>query len=94
MHDFYGDRCNSTSCFQLIETMHNFVVIIEIFLCLFRSLKAVSQESFNNTIKLINGVSALILTFLPGKAKILEGVQGWELRPTLRAPRLPQWMEE
>lgn len=58
------------------------------------SLKACSQETFNNTIKIINGVSALILTFLPGKATILEGVQGWELRPTLRAPRLPRWMEE
>lgn len=58
------------------------------------SLKAFSQESFNNAIKLINGISALILTFLPGKATILEGIQGWELRPTLRAPRLPRWMEE
>ncbi|KAI5054900.1 hypothetical protein GOP47_0030045 [Adiantum capillus-veneris] len=58
------------------------------------SLKAFSQEAFSNTIKLINGISALILTFLPGKATILEGVQGWELRPTLRAPRLPRWMED
>lgn len=58
------------------------------------SLKAFSQEAFNNSIKLINGISALILTFLPGKATILEGVRGWELRPTLRAPRLPRWMEE
>eukprot|EP00250_Pteridium_aquilinum_P017266 c23537_g2_i1 orf=690-2930(-) len=58
------------------------------------STKAVSQEAFSNTIKLINGIAALILAFLPGKATILEGVQGWELRPTLRAPRLPRWMEE
>ncbi|KAH7280236.1 hypothetical protein KP509_37G057400 [Ceratopteris richardii] len=58
------------------------------------SLKAFSQEAFNNSIKLINGISALILTFLPGKATILEGIQGWELRPTLRAPHLPRWMED
>lgn len=58
------------------------------------SIKAFSQESFNNTVKLINGFSALILAILPGKAAILEGVQGWELRPTFRAPRLPRWMEE
>ncbi|MCO5593029.1 hypothetical protein L7F22_047034 [Adiantum nelumboides] len=58
------------------------------------SLKAFSQEAFSNTIKLINGISALILSLFPGKATILEGVQGWELRPTLRAPRLPRWMED
>ncbi|MCO5584056.1 hypothetical protein L7F22_037978 [Adiantum nelumboides] len=59
------------------------------------SLKAFSQEAFNNTVKLINGIAALILTFLPGKESILERVHGWELQPTcLRAPRLPRWMED
>ena len=83
--------CQSVKYCTILSTI---LVIIEVLPSLIRSLKAVSHESFNNTIKLINGVSALILTFLPGKATILEGVQGWELRPTLRAPRLPQWMEE
>lgn len=44
--------------------------------------------------RLINGVSALLLTLLPGKATILEGIQGWELRPTFRGPRFPRWMEK
>ncbi|XP_066398745.1 uncharacterized protein [Miscanthus floridulus] len=38
-------------------------------------------------------MSALLLTLLPGKGKILEGISGWELRPALRGPRLPRWME-
>lgn len=41
----------------------------------------------------MNGVSALLLTILPGKATILEGMNGWELRPTFSGPRLPRWME-
>ncbi|KAJ6796660.1 uncharacterized protein M6B38_201985 [Iris pallida] len=57
------------------------------------SVKTFTYESLNNIARLINGISALLLAFLPGKANILEGVQGWELRPTFRAPRLPRWME-
>ncbi|KAJ7973899.1 Lipase [Quillaja saponaria] len=57
------------------------------------SVKTITYESLNNIVRLINGVSALLLTILPGKANILEGIHGWELRPTFRGPRLPRWME-
>ncbi|KAL5052580.1 hypothetical protein RYX36_033262 [Vicia faba] len=57
------------------------------------SVKTFSYESLNNIVRLINGISALLLALLPGKANILEGIQGWELRPTFRGPRLPRWME-
>ena len=57
------------------------------------SVKAVTYESVNNIVRIINGVSALLLALLPGKANMLEGIQGWELRPTFRGPRLPRWME-
>ncbi|MED6218697.1 hypothetical protein PIB30_028783 [Stylosanthes scabra] len=57
------------------------------------SVKAVTYESVNNVVRIINGVSALLLALLPGKANMLEGIQGWELRPTFRGPRLPRWME-
>ncbi|XP_072968894.1 uncharacterized protein [Typha angustifolia] len=57
------------------------------------SVKTFTYESLNNIARLINGVSAVLLTLLPGKANILEGIHGWELRPTLRGPRLPRWME-
>ncbi|XP_020239270.1 uncharacterized protein LOC109818247 isoform X1 [Cajanus cajan] len=57
------------------------------------SLKAITYESLNNIVRLINGVSALLLALLPGKANILEGIHGWELRPTFRGPRFPRWME-
>ncbi|RID55995.1 hypothetical protein BRARA_G03227 [Brassica rapa] len=57
------------------------------------SVKTVTYESLNNIARCINGVSALLLTLLPGKANILEGLHGWELRPTLRGPRLPRWMQ-
>ncbi|CAF2114757.1 hypothetical protein YC2023_103723 [Brassica napus] len=56
------------------------------------SVKTLTYESLNNIARSINGVSALLLTLLPGKASVLEGLHGWELRPTLRAPRLPRWM--
>ncbi|KAL1197333.1 Triacylglycerol lipase 2 [Cardamine amara subsp. amara] len=56
------------------------------------SVKTVTYESLNNTARFINGVSALLLTLIPGKANSLEGLHGWELRPTLRGPRLPRWM--
>ncbi|CAH2067157.1 unnamed protein product [Thlaspi arvense] len=59
---------------------------------MYRSVKTVTYESLNNIARCINGVSALLLTVLPGKANILEGLHGWELRPTLRGPRLPRWM--
>ncbi|KAJ4974592.1 hypothetical protein NE237_007766 [Protea cynaroides] len=57
------------------------------------SVKTFTYEALNNIVRLINGVSALLLTILPGKSTILEGIQGWELRPTFRGPRLPRWME-
>ncbi|KAF3493286.1 hypothetical protein DY000_02057448, partial [Brassica cretica] len=56
------------------------------------SVKTLTYESLNNIARSINGLSALLLTLLPGKASVLEGLHGWELRPTLRAPRLPLWM--
>ncbi|KAL3824772.1 hypothetical protein ACJIZ3_020801 [Penstemon smallii] len=57
------------------------------------SVKTITYESLNNVVRLINGVSAILLSILPGKASILEGIHGWELRPTFRGPRLPRWME-
>ncbi|XP_059453172.1 uncharacterized protein LOC132183776 [Corylus avellana] len=57
------------------------------------SVKTFTYESLNNIVRLINGVSALLLTILPGKATILEGIHGWELRPGFRGPRFPRWME-
>lgn len=57
------------------------------------SVKTFTYESLNNIARLINGVSGLLLAILPGKATILEGMYGWELRPTFRGPRLPRWME-
>ncbi|CAI9786878.1 unnamed protein product [Fraxinus pennsylvanica] len=57
------------------------------------SVKTVTYESLNNVVRLINGVSAILLAILPGKASILEGIHGWELRPTFCGPRLPRWME-
>ncbi|KAG2411029.1 Triacylglycerol lipase [Vigna angularis] len=58
------------------------------------SVKTFTYESLNIIVRLINGVSALVLALLPGKANILEGIQGWELRPTFRGPRFPRWMEK
>ncbi|KAK3160921.1 hypothetical protein QOZ80_1BG0068230 [Eleusine coracana subsp. coracana] len=57
------------------------------------SVKTVTYESLNNIARFINGISALLLTLLPGKGNILEGISGWELKPALRGPRLPRWME-
>ncbi|XP_058088027.1 uncharacterized protein LOC131234995 isoform X2 [Magnolia sinica] len=57
------------------------------------SVKAFTYESLNNVVRLINGVSALLLAVLPGKTTILEGIHGWELRPTFRGPWFPRWME-
>ncbi|CAN7058767.1 unnamed protein product, partial [Brassica oleracea var. botrytis] len=56
------------------------------------SVKTLTYESLNNFARFINGVSALLLTLIPGKASVLEGLHGWELRPTPRGPRLPRWM--
>ncbi|KAI9169936.1 hypothetical protein LWI28_019822 [Acer negundo] len=58
-----------------------------------RSVKTFTFESLNNIVRLINGISAILLAFLPGKATIIEGIHGWELRPTFRGPRFPRWME-
>ncbi|KAL0442013.1 UNVERIFIED_CONTAM: Gastric triacylglycerol lipase [Sesamum radiatum] len=60
---------------------------------LWLSVKTFTYESLNNVVRLINGMSAMLLAILPGKASILEGIHGWELRPTFRGPRLPRWME-
>nr|XP_025688387.1 gastric triacylglycerol lipase isoform X2 [Arachis hypogaea] len=57
------------------------------------SVKTFTYEWVNNIVRVINEVSALLLALLPGKANMLEGVQGWELRPTFRGPRFPRWME-
>ncbi|CAI0450646.1 unnamed protein product [Linum tenue] len=57
------------------------------------SVKTFTYEALHNIVRLINGLSALLLAILPGKAKILEGIQGWELRPTVRGPRFPRWMK-
>ena len=57
-------------------------------------MKTITYEILSNIVRLINGISALLLSILPGKASILEGMQGWELKPKLRGPRLPRWMEE
>lgn len=75
----------------VIDAVFNVSVFCQHF---FRSVKTVTYESLNNVVRLINGVSALLLTILPGKSTILEGIHGWELRPTFRGPRLPQWMEK
>ncbi|KAL8130261.1 hypothetical protein V2J09_019416 [Rumex salicifolius] len=56
------------------------------------SVKTVTYESLNNIVRLINGISAILLAILPGKGNMLEGLQGWELRPKFRGPRLPRWM--
>ncbi|XP_068641733.1 uncharacterized protein [Aristolochia californica] len=58
------------------------------------SVKTLTYESVNNIVRFINGLSALLLALLPGKTSILEGIHGWELRPTFRGPRLPRWMED
>jgi hypothetical protein len=58
------------------------------------SVKTLTYESLNNIARCINGFSALLLTLLPGKSNVLEGLHGWELRPTLRGPRLPRWMHK
>ncbi|XAR63892.1 Triacylglycerol lipase [Bertholletia excelsa] len=57
------------------------------------SVKTFTYEALNNIVRLINGVSALLLAILPGNNSILEGIHGWELRPTFRGPRFPRWME-
>ncbi|XP_024356464.1 uncharacterized protein [Physcomitrium patens] len=55
------------------------------------SIKTFTQESFQNTVRVINGFSALVLAFLPGKGPTLHGIQS---HCTFRAPRMPRWMEE
>ncbi|KAA8541178.1 hypothetical protein F0562_025215 [Nyssa sinensis] len=57
------------------------------------SVKMFTYEFLNNIVRLINGISTLLLVILPGKTSILEGIHGWELRPTFRGPKLPRWME-
>ncbi|GMJ14913.1 hypothetical protein like AT1G73920 [Hibiscus trionum] len=56
-------------------------------------LKTFMFEFLHNIARLINGVSSLFLAIILGKANILEGVQGWELRPSFHGPRFPRWME-
>lgn len=57
-------------------------------------MKTVAYESLNNIVRLIDGASAIFSTLLPGKANVLEGVHGCELRPTFHGPRLPRWMDK
>ncbi|KAI3726803.1 hypothetical protein L1987_66609 [Smallanthus sonchifolius] len=57
------------------------------------SVKTITYEWLNIILRLINGVSAMLLAILPGKTNMLEGIHGWELRPSFRGPRLPRWME-
>ncbi|XP_031372367.1 uncharacterized protein LOC116187646 [Punica granatum] len=57
------------------------------------SVKTITYESVNSIVRVINGVSALLLAILPEKSSILEGMHGWELRPRVRGPRFPRWME-
>ncbi|KAK4752550.1 hypothetical protein SAY87_021348 [Trapa incisa] len=57
------------------------------------SVKTITYESLNNIVRFINGISAIILSLLPGKSNILEGIHGWELRPTFCGPQFPRWME-
>lgn len=59
-----------------------------------RSVKTITYESVNSIVRIINGISALLLAVLPGKSSILEGIHGWELRPRVRGPRFPRWMEK
>ncbi|KAI3785616.1 hypothetical protein L1987_44740 [Smallanthus sonchifolius] len=57
------------------------------------SVKTITYEWLNIILRLINGVSAMLLAILPDKTNMLEGIHGWELRPSFRGPRLPRWME-
>ncbi|XP_076888898.1 uncharacterized protein LOC143539471 [Bidens hawaiensis] len=57
------------------------------------SVKTITYEWLNIILRLINGVSAMLLAIMPGKTNMLEGIHGWELRPSFRGPRLPRWME-
>ncbi|XP_074317128.1 uncharacterized protein LOC141653304 isoform X1 [Silene latifolia] len=71
---------------MVIRLVDNLIAITK------ESVKTITYESLNHIARLINGISAILLAILPGKATILEGLQGWELRPTFRSPRLPRWM--
>jgi len=55
------------------------------------SIKTFTQESFQNTVRVINGFSALVLTVLPGKGPTSNGIAS---HSAFRAPRMPHWMEE
>lgn len=77
---------DSTFVYNVNSQLHIDVIV--------RSVKTFTYEALHNIVRLINGVSALLLSILPGKASILEGIHGWELRPTFRGPRLPRWMEK
>ncbi|TVU33887.1 hypothetical protein EJB05_15701 [Eragrostis curvula] len=72
---------------MLQEFVDNVIAVIK------ESVKTFTYEALNNIARFINGISALLLTLLPGKGNILEGISGWELKPALRGPRLPRWME-
>ncbi|KAI3777477.1 hypothetical protein L1987_47277 [Smallanthus sonchifolius] len=77
--------CGSISIFRSPDDK------IEESVCL--SVKTITYESLNIVLRLINGSSALLLAILPYKTNMLEGIHGWELRPSFRGPRLPRWME-
>lgn len=78
----------------LVVNYNKHFKVLSMMIYLIRSVKTITYESLNNVVRLINGVSAILLAILPGKASILEGIHGWELRPTFRGPRLPRWMEK
>lgn len=55
------------------------------------SIKTFTQESFQNTVRAINGISAYILAIFPGRGPAWDGIQS---HSTFRPPRMPRWMEE
>lgn len=85
------------SRFNSLCFSHKRLKMISIYISVFywfRSVKTFTYESLNHIVRLINGISALLLAILPGKTSILEGIHGWELRPTFRGPKFPRWMEK
>lgn len=81
-------RANKSNLTKMIQrVVDNLLAVTK------ESVKTITYESLNNILRLINGLSAMLLAILPGKTNMLEGIHGWELRPAFRGPRLPRWME-
>ncbi|GBG58765.1 hypothetical protein CBR_g165 [Chara braunii] len=53
------------------------------------SVKTVSREGFNTTVRILNGVSEAVLALFPSGANSIH-----PLRPSFGSPTMPQWMEE